>query len=255
MKRILIVAGACCAASLPVAATAGAAQPTARLRSFACKQAVRPVARAVGVSAVMRPVRGTKRMALRFELFTRVKLGAAWTPVSAGDLGSWISPGDRTLGRRPGDVWIFNKSVGDLAAPAAYRYRVSFRWFGARQHVLRTTAVLSSVCSQPELRPDLAVQSIVVQPIPGPAVRDHYFATIVNQGATAASSFRVQFVPGGGLPAEFRNVPRLAPRHTIQVAFAGPACSTTAASTVTADPDGAVDDANRANNTETAGCS
>jgi hypothetical protein len=254
MKRILIVAGACCATSLPVAATAGAAQPTARLRSFACKQAVRPVARAVTVGAVMRPLRGTKRMALRFELFTRLKPGGDWTPVRAGDLGSWISPGDRTLGRRPGDVWIFNKSVGDLAAPAAYRYRVSFRWFGARQRVLRTTAVLSSVCSQPELRPDLAMQSIVVQPIPGRADRDHYFATIVNQGATAASSFRVQFVPGGGLPAEFRNVPRLAPRHTIQVAFAGPAC-TTAASSVTADPDGAVEDANRANNTETAACS
>ncbi|MBV8956914.1 MAG: hypothetical protein JO179_22440 [Solirubrobacterales bacterium] len=255
MKRILIVAGACCATSLPVAATAEAAQSTARLRSFSCKQAVRPVGRAVAVGAVMRPVRGTKRLALRFELLTRLKPGGPWTAVSAGDLGSWISPSDRTLGRRPGDVWIFNKSVGDLAAPAAYRYRVSFRWFGARQRVLRTTALFSSVCSQPELRPDLAVQSIVVEPIPGHPDRDHYLATIVNQGATAASSFRVQFVPGGGLPAEFRNVPRLAPGRTLEVSFDGPACNTTAASTVTADPDGAVDDANRANNTETAACS
>ena len=227
MKRILIVAGACCATSLPVAATAEAAQSTARLRSFSCKQAVRPVGRAVAVGAVMRPVRGTKRLALRFELLTRLKPGGPWTAVSAGD----------------------------LAAPAAYRYRVSFRWFGARHRVLRTTALISSVCSQPELRPDLAVQSIVVEPIPGHPDRDHYLATIVNQGATAASSFRVQFVPGGGLPAEFRNVPRLAPGRTLEVSFDGPACNTTAASTVTADPDGAVDDANRANNTETAACS
>jgi hypothetical protein len=37
--------------------------------------------------------------------------------------------------------------------------------------------------------------------------------------------------------------------------FVGPACSNTAASTVTADPDGVVDDFNRANNTMTAVCS
>jgi len=122
--------------------------PRAALRSFMCQRAVDQPERAVSVTAVMRPMPRTKRMALKFQLLVRSKKSARFRPLKAGDLGKWVSPSDRTLGGHPADVWELEKPVVDLPAPAIYRFQVSFRWSGARG-VIATGVRRSQTCRQP----------------------------------------------------------------------------------------------------------
>jgi hypothetical protein len=257
VRTITICLAACAAAALAAGVSgAGASTPVAKLRGFVCQRSVNPVGRGVAVSAVMRPLIGTRRLSLRFELLTRTKAGGPWTSVPGGDIGAWLTPRDATLGRRPGDVWIVKKSVNELAAPAAYKYRVSFRWSGTRNRTLGTAVRTSPTCSQPELRPDLLVRSIDVQPVSGHPHLNLYVATIANGGATAAKRFRVQFfTPANGGASKYKTIKVLASHASTTVAFEGAACSTSAASTITVDPDGVVNDYNRDNNTMTAMCS
>jgi hypothetical protein len=256
LLRSTSIAAVVCGVVLAVGAlTADASTPVAKLRGFSCQRSVNPIGRAIAVSAVMRPLKGTRQMALRFELFTRSKTAPAWTTVSGGDLGMWLKPHNSTLGQRPGDVWIVSKPVNDLRnAPAAYRFRVTFRWTGTQGRTLGTAVRTSATCNQPELRPDLLVQSIDVQPISGHPHLNLYVATIANRGATAARGFRVEFQTGGGAP-KYHGIKFLGAHATRQVAFEGPACGATAPSTVTVDPDGVVNDSDPANNTTTADCS
>jgi hypothetical protein len=249
------ICAAVCGAALAVGVLgADASTPVSKLRGFSCQRSVNPVGRGIAVSAVMRPLKGTRRLTMRFELFTRSKAVPAWKTVSGGDLGAWLTPRNSTLGQRSGDVWIVNKSVNELAAPAAYRFRVTFRWVGSHNRTIGTATRTTATCNQPELRPDLLVPSIDVQPISGHPHLNLYVATIANHGATAARNFRVLFSTASGA-SESHSIKRLAAHSKTTVSFRGPACNTTAPSTVTVDPDGVVDDFNRTNNTATATCS
>jgi hypothetical protein len=87
-------------------------------------------------------------MALKFQLLARPKGQSSFSLVKGGDLGKWVTPGDPTLGRHPGDVWRFTKPVVDLPAPAFYRFRVSFRWSRAKD-VIGLAVRQSSSCHQP----------------------------------------------------------------------------------------------------------
>ncbi len=254
MKRFVIAAVAWLAVVAASAAPVGAAQPRAQVQQFDCQRAISPVARAISVKTVMRPLSGTVGLEIRFDLSSKSKSDPAYSPVTGGDLGRWISPKNATLGQRPADVWMLTKQVADLAAPAVYRMQVSFRWLGDHDRVLGTAVRVMPACYQPELRPDLLVQSIVVEAMPRRPAMNRYVATIVNGGATAAGPFTVLFAPGGGLPVTTRSEAGLNAHGHLQEAFVGPACSTTSATTVTVDPAGAVDDFNRANNQLTAVC-
>jgi CARDB len=256
MKRIFLTGVVVLAAgSALIPSAAGADTPHARLRSMVCQRALDPPARAVGVTAVMRPLPGTRRMELRFDLLGRGPQASAFSAVRGGDLGAWLSPHDPTLGRRSGDVWNLSHPVVDLVAPATYRFRVSYRWIGARGKVLGSAVRLSPSCYQPELRPDLIVQSLVVKPIAGRPKLDQYVAVIRNNGLTASGPFAVLFSPGGTATARSRGVPSLAPKAKIRESFTGPACTSALTPTVTADPNDQVDDFNRANNSLSAVCS
>jgi CARDB len=204
---------------------------------------------------VMRPVPDTRKMQLRFQLYSRANAAPAFSPVIGGDLGTWITPKDPTLGQRPGDVWNLQKQVADLLAPATYRFRVSFRWLGVHGHVLATAMKLSAMCFQPELRPDLLVESFTAQAIPRQPNENRYIATIRNDGATAAGPFEVLFAPGGVAPVKTKQVAGLASKARIALVFVGPVCNSAAPPTVTVDPTDQVDDFNRANNTAAAVCS
>jgi CARDB len=257
MKRAVLVAGVLGvlgSVTWGVAALgATTAPPRAQLRSFVCQHALDPAARAVSIKAVMRPLAGTKKMQLRFQLWSSSRSRGSST-VTGGDLGTWITPADPTLGQRRGDVWILNKQVVDLAAPAKYHFRVSFKWLGPRGHVLGSTVRESRTCYQPELRPDLAVQSIAVQSVAGHPKLNRYVATIRNNGATAASMFEILFTPGGSQPVQTKDVSGLAAHSKLERAFVGPACSSSSPTTVTVDPNDQVDDYNRSNNSMTAAC-
>jgi len=253
VKRLLVlVCGSLLGAALPVAVSAAQA-PRAQLRSFICQRALEPASRALSVTAVMRPLPGTVGMELRVDLLTHASGASSFSPVHSGDLGVWKSPPNPTLGRRPGDVWILNKQVVDLAAPAAYRLRVWYRWIGPHRRVIGTALRRTPICLQPELRPDLVLRKVEVSTTQTAAV-DAYVATIANAGATAAGPFRVRFSPGGSAPGVYESVSRLGAHAVVRVRFLGPVCTSASPPTITVDPDRQVEDYNLGNNSETVSC-
>src|SRR5207248_1840013 len=108
VKRLLIGTLVLAACSLPALCGAAitASVPKAKLRGFVCKTARDPATREVAITAVMRPLPHTVKMALRIDLLERKRRTGPATSLRYGELGSWISPADKTLGQRPGDIWI-----------------------------------------------------------------------------------------------------------------------------------------------------
>lgn len=252
MKRITVLVFCLLAISLIAASSVGAAAPRARLRSPTCVTAMDPPARAISITATMRPVADTIKMQLKFDLTSRLNTSRSFARVRGGDLSTWVTPKDPTLGQHPDDVWNLIKQVVDLKAPATYRFKVSFRWIGAHGKMLETAVKTSPTCFEPELRPDLQVKTIGVQAIDGRPSVDEYVALIRNNGATATGPFQVQFTDGA--VEKTHSVADLEPHASITEHFVGPSCATGTAN-VTADPGDQVDDLNRANNSLNVTCS
>jgi hypothetical protein len=252
--RKLVLAGAILAAGsgLPTTVALGAVQHTA-LQDFVCHPAIKPGRRVVGVTAVMRPIPGTVRLAMRWQLMG-TRAGHV-TPLRGGDLGKWISPHDPTLGQQPGDVWVLKHPVTGVPVGYTYRFRVSFQWIGSGSHVIATATRTSAPCWQPDMRPDLTVQSISASPAPGDPSHTQYLVWFADGGLSAAGGFDVSFTPGGGAgSAQTVAFPPLGAHQTVSETFTGPACTAATAPTVTVDPEYAIPDANRANNSMTASC-
>jgi len=255
MSRVgfaLAVAGV--AASVAVgsatASGAGARPPRDQLRSFVCQKALDPPARAVSIQAVMRPLTGTAKMQMRFELLRQTKAAGAFRLVRGRLLGSWISPPNVTLGQRPDDVWIVNHPVVELVAPATYRFRVSFRWIGSQGQQLGSVVRSSPNCWQPELRADLLVRSLSVTSLG--AGRATYTALIANRGQTATGPVEVDFAGAGGQQAA--SIPAVGARSTRRHSFVAPACTAGTDLTVTVDPAHTIDEYDLANNVLTVPC-
>jgi hypothetical protein len=231
-----------------------AAPPRAQLAQFACVHALDPENRSVSVRAVMRPLTGTRRMAIKFDLYEQTP-GAAFASLGkVGGLGAWVLPDTPTLGQLPGDVWRLDKDVINLPAPAAYQFHVTFRWTGLHGRTIGTAVRRSRTCRQPELRPDLLVQSIIVSAIAGHPQKDLYTATIANQGATGAGPFEVLFTPGDSSAPTVDTLAFLGAHKSRQLSFEGPVCNATSPPSVTVDAADQVDDYNRANNILSAVC-
>jgi len=203
----------------------------------------------------MRPVTGTAKMQMRFDLMRQLTPGARFTLVRGRLLGNWISPSDPTLGQRPADVWIVTHPVVDLAAPATYRFRVSFRWSGAQAQRLASAVQTTSNCYEPELRADLLVRSLTVTPstTPSSSGKDIYTAVVANRGQTGAGPFPVMLTGAGSSP-QTTTVTWLAPHSAVHEQFVAPACTPGASLTATVDPAHTIDEFNFANNALTITC-
>jgi hypothetical protein len=247
----LVVLGILVAA--PVAS--GSTTPPARsqLTGFVCTHALDPGSRAVSIYAVMRPLSGTRKMAIRFDLLQRSP-GLPVQTVQGGDLGLWKAPTNPTLGQLPGDVWRLQKSVYNLDVPFTYQFRVAFRWTGAHGKVLGTATRYSRTCHLREMRPDLAVQSITVSSVAGHPKEDLYTAVIANQGLTGAGPFQVLFAPGDTSPPMTATISYLGAGKTRTLSFMGPVCDPTNPPTVSADSASQIDDFDRENNVMSAVC-
>jgi hypothetical protein len=258
MRRFLLVVPLLLLAlgSLALSGTAAGKAPVPdSLVGFVCQRALDPPNRSISVRAVMRPLTGTRSLLLKFELLQKVRgMAAAKSVTGAGDLGIWLSPKDPTLGRRVGDVWELNKAVYNLAAPATYRFRVTFRWIGAHDKVLGTAVKLSASCFQRELRPDLLVRSVTVSAIAHRPHKELYTAVIANRGATGAGQFQVLFTPGDGSTPQTHTISHLGAHSSRLESFVGPLCDAASPPTVVADSTSEVDDYNRDNNAMTVTC-
>jgi hypothetical protein len=234
----------------PLAAVAPAAVPRAQLRSYVCQTARDPANRGVSITAVMRPMRHTVRLALRFDLLVRARHSSRIQAVHYGDLGKWIYPADKTLGQRPGDIWKVNHPVAQLSlAPAYYRFRVSFRWIGAHNRVLGTAVRSSPPCFQPELRPDLVVSAVRVAA--QYAKHDLYKALIRNAGASSTDQPVEVEITGGRKP---KTIAALGAHSKRWVFIPGPLCNPVAPPSVTVDPSGVIDESNYTDNSLVATC-
>jgi hypothetical protein len=250
----LAAVAALAAGAVPSAgATSAPPPPRSQLTAFGCTHALDPGARAVAIKATMRPLSGTRKMAMRFELLQRSP-GLPVQKVSAGDLGVWRTPPNPTLGQLAGDVWRLQKSVYNLAVPFTYQFRVTFRWTGLHGKMLGTATRYSHTCRQRELRPDLTVKPITVSAIAGHPKKDLYTAVIANQGLTGAGPFQVLFAPGDTSPPTTDTITFLGAGKTLTLSFTGPLCDSANPPTVSADSASQVDDFDRTNNVVAAVC-
>ena len=259
-KRLLGVGAAVACSLLAVVSGPASAQtaPTAandQLRSLVCQKALDPPARAVSIQAVMRPVTDTSKMQMKFELLRSTASHPRFVSLHGRGLGSWITPTDPTLGQQAGDVWILTHPVVNLAAPATYKFRVTFKWLGSDGQTLATAVQSSPTCYQPETRADLLVRSLSVSPITsGPSAGQSAYVTVIgNRGLTAAGPVQVEFADGTSAPLS-RTIASVGPKSSARARFVAPPCTTGTTLTVTVDPMQTIDEYDFANNVLTMPC-
>lgn len=233
----------------PRALYAPAAPFEARLIS--CRRSPRTEGRTAVVGASMSPVPGSKRLALRVELQQRPLSGGRWALRSdVPGLGVWMAPSDPSIGSRPNDVYKYRQAVGRLTVPFAYRFRVGFRWLDGAGRVVREESTTTQPCREPDLRPDLVVESVRVDPGADPE-SSAYTVVVRNAGRSWAGSIGV----AATFSAPARYIRGLAPSESGEVRFTGPACRAgEPGPTFLADPANAIDEARETNNSLVVTC-
>jgi hypothetical protein len=110
-----------------------------------CVTSTVQIERSATFTAQMVATPGTQKMALRFELQERMRGETDFHTVVAPGLGAWqrSEPGVK--------IYKYVKQVTNLAAPAAYRAVVRFRWLGEKGRVLKRAELHTQKCLQPTL--------------------------------------------------------------------------------------------------------
>jgi hypothetical protein len=173
--------------------------------------------RSAAFTASMPALPGTRRMAVRFDLLQRTAPTAAFAPVAVPGLGTW----QRSLPGKPG--FVFTQRVQALAAPAAYRAVVRFRWYARGGRVIRSARRETRVCRQPEMRPDLRAGLLTTAPGPGPGAVTYQLA-VRNDGRSPAGPFDVALAVDGA-PQPAQRVAGVPAHERALVSFVAPACA------------------------------
>jgi CARDB protein len=205
------------ALALPPAAQAQA--PPLRARLVACTTGPESADRTAAFLGSMPAFPGVRRMAMRFDLLTRVPPSPDFAPLEVPGLGVW----QRSQLRRSG--FVFTQRVQALVAPGAYRAVVRFRWYGRGHRLLRRARRVTRICRQPDWRPNLHAGALTVMPgaTPGSAT---YRLVVGNTGRTDAGAFDVDLAQGGTAPPLVSRVlTGLAAHARTVVQFAAPPCA------------------------------
>jgi hypothetical protein len=224
-----------------VAQTQPAQKPPLKVTLETCQTGAAPTDRYAVFTGSMPSQARTASMAMRFDLFERTPQTKGFDHVALPKWGIWERT---TKAGVPG--FIFTKRVDQLAAPAAYRAVVSFRWYDKQGKVLRSERRVSPVCKQPDPRPDLHVKRVFF---------DNGKAHVVvrNRGRGAAGTFDVSATLGAGAGLS-RTVAGLPQSAQTTLTFPAGRCNPGQSATVALDPGGAVDEADEADNTVTVPC-
>ena len=148
--------------------------------------------------------------------------------------------------------YSYAKTVENLAAPAAYRAVVRFRWLDEDGRVADRSRRTSAACRQPDLRPNLVPRRVEV----APAAEDgmaRYVVLLRNPGASDAGPFTVG-LRAGDRELEPQVLFGLGAGLEGTVTFTGPACTAGTPLTVTADATGGVDERNETDNVLATAC-
>jgi hypothetical protein len=223
-----------------------AAADAATVKVVECAPSLDPLARTATFEARMRAARGSERMQVRFGLQVREDAIGGWRRISAEGFDTWLTsqPGVRR--------YTYAKTLINLAAPAAYRTSVRFRWLDEDGSVVKSARITSAACRQPDMRPDLTVRRIEV--LPGADARTRRYAvTVRNTGRGDADPFAVTLWVGEGEPSTLF-VAGLAAGTSRVVTFAGRACAPGEPLLVTLDPGETVDERDELDNAFAAPC-
>jgi len=223
-----------------------AAADAATVKVVECEPSLDPLARTATFEARMRAARGSERMQVRFGLQVREDAIGGWRRISAEGFDTWLTslPGVRR--------YSYAKTLVNLAAPAAYRTTVRFRWLDEDGAIVKSARITSASCRQPDMRPDLTVRRIDV--LPGADARTRRYAvTVRNAGRGDADPYAVALRVGEGEPATL-SAPRLDAGAARVVTFEGPACAPGEPLLVTLDPGEAVDERDELDNAFAAVC-
>ena len=204
--------------ALPAGAQAQA--PPLRAKLAACTSGPAAVARTATFVGSMPAVAGAKRMWMRFDLLARMPPATSFVAMKVPKLGVWQKS---ALGRASSG-FVFTQRVQALAAPGSYRALVRFRWYDKAGKLLRSTTRESSICKQPDQRPDVRAGALeaVRGPQPGQAT---YQLAVRNDGHTAAGPFDVVLSVGGVEQPAQRVLGGLAPGAAYTVTFSAPRCA------------------------------
>ena len=206
------------ACAAPAAAQAQA--PPLRAKLAACQSGPAASQRTATFVGSMPAVAGTKRMWMRFDLYARLPPATVYSRVKVPKLGVW----QKSASGKASSGFVFTQRVQALVAPGSYKALVRFRWYSKAGTLLRSTTRSSSVCKQPDQRPDLRAGELAV--VRGPASdQATYQLEVSNDGHTAAGPFDVVLSVGGvEQPARARRR-GAAPAATRTVTFVAPRCA------------------------------
>ena len=183
---------------------------------------------------------GVAAMAMRFNLLERTP-GGSWTAVS---LPHWGVFERTTRAGVPG--FIFAKRVQQLAAPARFRAVIDFRWFDANGQLLRSARRKSPVCRQPDPRPDLHVTRVIFtgQRLSG--------VVIANRGRSDAAAFLVTVSRSAASATQTVDSLPAGAERTLAIAIGR--CTAGEPIRIALDPAGAIDEADKADDSVTVAC-
>lgn len=234
------------AAALVATPAQGALLTPSKVRLVDCQAAVAQEDRFAIFEGEMRSVPRAARMQMRLTLQASTRDRSAWRRVASPGFGVWTSatPGVRR--------YVFTKRVENLFAPASYRVLVKFRWLDAAGTIVDRDTRRTPVCRQPDQRPNLMPLSLGIEPGSSRDTRT-YLIPVVNRGRTQANPFSVTLTVNGqvqpfaavtGLPAGERTV----------LSLEAPACRVGSSVSAVVDSDGAVDEADEADNMVASTC-
>lgn len=222
MRRALTIS----VAVLGLAAPAAGAQPTTPLRASlaSCSATTRTAV----FTGSMPAVRGSRSMAMRFDLQSRGDAGFSSVKVPGLGVYKRSSPGQTGF--------VFTQRVQELSAPGAYRAVVRFRWYGRGDQLLERATRTTGTCVVPDPRPDLRPGPLAAT-LPADGTSARYQLAVTNAGRADAGAFAVQ-VGGVRVP-----VTGLGAGATVTVTVDAPRCAAGAPVDVVVDAAAQVDEA------------
>lgn len=166
-------------------------KPTLSAKTTTCTTGADDASRAAAFTGAMPAAAQTKRMQMRFVLIQRKGTGPKGTfkKIAVPGWGGWVKSDPDRQGL------VFTKRVEALTAPAGYRAVITFRWLDGNGHIQRTATRTTSVCEQPDPRPDLVLGG-VDGTATGKATAA-YTVSIGNEGHSDAVPFAVTITVDG----------------------------------------------------------
>lgn len=230
-----LVCTAAAAATLTTASAAPPAKPTEGVYVARCSKE----ARSAAFVGIMRAIKNSNRMWMRFTLLERALPATGFQPLTVLGLEEWHKS-------RPGvRRFSFRQRVRALAEAAFYKVEVEFRWYDEDGNLLRQAFKRSRRCRQPGALPNLRVQRIGRRP------NGQYFVRVRNVGRDVASGASVQLFVDGR-EAGLVTLPDLVPEAVRGTVFTGPDCEGSVQAVV--DPAAAVRESAEDDNALTVPC-